>query len=185
MVEAKEFRRLLSNPGKIIDFKSGVICTEEDTSSWAQRVRKLSSIRHRNILLRTAHGDIMTRSRAFRFGLEEDMHCPDCGEVENLNHFFVDCILMKKVWEFTPKLLSEFDPKVSVCASISSILGFDRGVGRLQLTVNSEILLKRQQRYFEMAILESQIRNLINLVIKQDKYLNKYRMVESSDAAQN
>jgi len=62
---------------------------EEETTLWARKIKKLTSVKHRNVILRTAHGDIMTKARAFKFGLDNDMFCPDCEEVENLNHFLL------------------------------------------------------------------------------------------------
>ena len=50
-------------------YKSGLTLQPGEVMCWSKKVKKLTSTRHRNSVLRIAHGDVYTNERLFRFGL--------------------------------------------------------------------------------------------------------------------
>jgi len=86
---------------------------------------------------------------------------------------------MKSVWDYSHKLLKEVDHNAPMCNNMNTILGFDDRVKRLQLTLNAEILVRRQYRHFEADILELQIRNIFNLIRKHDKVVQGVAPLET------
>ena len=81
-----------------MELKFGPILNVEESLNWGFRVSKLTSTRHKNILLRIAHGDIYTKAKLNRFCMEPSDICPRCDLIENLNHKYVECDYVKKIW---------------------------------------------------------------------------------------
>ena len=52
-------------------YKLGMILTPGEVKHWTRSIKKLASSRHKNIILRIAHGDIYSNERLCRFGLLE------------------------------------------------------------------------------------------------------------------
>ena len=73
-------------------YKQGLVLDPGEVVSWTGSLRKLTSNRHRNIILRIAHGDVYSNERLYRFGLINDPKCNNCNEVaESINHRIIDC----------------------------------------------------------------------------------------------
>ena len=109
--------------------------------SWGLKLSKVSSTKHKNILLRVAHGDIYTKEKLHRFGMIDDSDCPRCGQVEDLNHKFMDSIYAKKIWDVTLNSTSSIltinpgnEPR------IKAIMGGYIDSSPTSLTLNAEIL---------------------------------------------
>ena len=72
--------------------------TVSEALNWGSRLNKLTSIKHRNILLRVAHGEFYTKLKLQRFNLIDNSSCPRCGHIEDLRHKFVECAYVKRIW---------------------------------------------------------------------------------------
>ena len=79
-------------------YKSGLILTPNENDNWCYNVRKLTSVKHKNLLLKIAHGDIYTKERKFRFGLSDSPNCARCGQTEDLRHKFYECDYVSRIW---------------------------------------------------------------------------------------
>jgi len=62
------------------------------------RIKKLNSVRHRNMILKVAHGDVYTLERKLRYGMTLNGKC-QCGETEDLIHKFWECKRIRHLWK--------------------------------------------------------------------------------------
>ena len=62
-------------------YKTGAILDPGEVLNWTNKTRRLTSTRHKNILLRVAHGDVFSNERLFRFGLRATPNCSNCHEL--------------------------------------------------------------------------------------------------------
>ena len=73
-------------------YKLGPKLTPGEVLSWTGKIKKLTSTRHNNILIRVAHVDIFSNARLMRFGLRQESNCPNCPEPnESIKHKIIDC----------------------------------------------------------------------------------------------
>ena len=113
--------------------------TPLEVDNWCLNLKKLSSVRHKNILLRAAHGEIYSKEKLARFGLIQDQQCPRCGLVEDLRHKLIDCEYTKRIWgvAFGKSNPTGYDLDIE-----NRILGAFRGCTATKLTLHAEILLR-------------------------------------------
>ena len=97
-ISSKEFRTARTNDSPTLEFKIGLRLAESDSLTWSLSLSKLTSTRHKNILLRGVHGDIYTQSKLHRFGLADNEKCPRCDATEDLRHKFLECDYIKRIW---------------------------------------------------------------------------------------
>jgi hypothetical protein len=76
------------------------------TQSYAYN-SKLTSIRHRNIMLRLICGDIFCNERLHRFKLVESNKCIRCNMVETPEHLLIDCEVARNMWLTLRYILSD------------------------------------------------------------------------------
>jgi hypothetical protein len=95
---SKEIRESLSTRSIITKFKIGLELEERQARTWLFKVNKLTSTAHKNALLRVAHGEIYTQERLARFGLSNDVGCPRCDLVEDLEHKIYKCTYVDRIW---------------------------------------------------------------------------------------
>ena len=94
------------------------------------------------------HGDVYTKDRLHRFGLVNDNTCPRCEEVETLQHKFIDCEYVKRIWAELARLGGS-DLRAE---PIKMITGTEISQTTLNLTIKAEIIgrilmLKDDQSY--------------------------------------
>ena len=122
-------------------YKIGLALNPGEVLSWTSKVRKLTSTRHKNILLRVAHGDIFSNSRLHKFRLRDNPGCANCDEaVESIKHRITECPKAQETWlkvneskialGLTP--LSDF--------TIENLLGTKDRVSSIELALNAEII---------------------------------------------
>ena len=150
---SKEIRVSRSSADRIKEFKIGLRLSEQESASWCLRISKLSSVRHRNTVLRVAHGDVYTQERLRRFGLSNTDRCPRCDEVETLEHRFVSCEYAKRIWreakKYTRQLIVTTGASVDpVKEAMSALIDHNLEV----LTLHAELLsrlisLNPEQQY--------------------------------------
>ena len=90
-------------------YKLGLIMTPGEVISCTSRLKNLTSTRHRNILLRVAHGDIFSNARLARFGLRADAACQNCqNPSESVAHRIKDCVSASEAWGELERAKSAF-----------------------------------------------------------------------------
>ena len=156
--------------------------TKRECRSWGLKLSKLTCTKHKNIILRVAHGDIYTKAKLTRFGLSNDPTCPRCHEVETLSHKFVTCPYVKKIWEATfllTRKLTTSDPLSE--APCVAILGSYLSSSPTVLTINAEIiqrihLLKEDLNYLIHP--KHFVRQALIFLLKREKKLHIKEEIE-------
>jgi hypothetical protein len=95
---SRQIRDQLEDEEPIACFRSGIILTPQESKTWGLRIRKLKAVKHRNILLSVAHGNVYTLDRKFRYGLVESPLC-ECGELDDLTHRLWECKRARRIWK--------------------------------------------------------------------------------------
>jgi len=90
-LSAKEIRGLIFTKDPLCLFKSGVILNPTSSINYFNKISKLTSVAHKNILLRALHGDIYTNERLFRFGMRDNPQCSRCESIDTLEHRLNEC----------------------------------------------------------------------------------------------
>ena len=104
---------------------------------------KLTSVKHKNILLRVAHGEIYTKMKLQRFNLIDDNSCPRCGEAETLTHKFIECDYIARIWNCVKTLSNLSMPNNQPQQPWhKNILGTLTDSSLTTLTINAEVLLR-------------------------------------------
>ena len=88
---SKDIREARSSKVAIGNFKIGMVLENSEALTWGLRLARVNSTRHKNIILRVAHGEIYTKEKLHRFGLTDSPVCPRCQETETLEHKFIQC----------------------------------------------------------------------------------------------
>ena len=138
---SKEIRVARSNHEPIRAFKIGLNLSELDAQSWSLKVAKVKSTRHQNILLRVAHGDIYTNEKLFRFGMHDTPECPRCRESDSLQHKFVECDYVKRIWAEAYKYTAATNNPLNINPT-EAILGAYKDSSVATVTLNAEIILR-------------------------------------------
>ena len=142
--------------------------TPGELKTWTLRIKKLTSVRHKNILLRAAHGDIFSNSRLFRFGLKDDPKCCNCPEAsETVLHRIVECPKALEAWA----LLEENKRKLGLTTlsdlTIENLMGAKDRVNKIELALQAELILKLTSRG-ESYCPEQLVRSAIMLVCESE-----------------
>ena len=140
-LSTKSIREARSTIPAITDFKLGLTLTNAESRSWSLKLSKVVSTRHKNLILRVAHGEIYTKKKLARFGLTNDPLCPRCQNVETLEHKFVTCQYVAKIWERVYAVtnhLTTSDPTLE--DPTKAILGAYLSSTTTVLTINAEIM---------------------------------------------
>ena len=140
-LSSKEIRLHRSSHDPICIYKLGAWATPAQVLTWGNQLRKVTNVKHQNLLLRVAHGEIYTNLKLFRYGLKNNPRCPRCGAIESLTHKFINCPYVARIWkktiELTNTLRSSIEPGEEASAQV---LGLVNGTDKVILTVHAEIL---------------------------------------------
>ena len=96
---SKEIREAHYHKPQINSFKLGLYMTDLESKTWSLRLSKLTSTRHKDTLLKAAHGDVYTKAKLHRFGLIDSSTCPRCDEIEDLSHKILSCGYASRIWD--------------------------------------------------------------------------------------
>jgi len=140
-LSSKNIRLLRSDRIPICQYKVGLDLTVAEAHTWLYNVNRITSIRLRNTIFRTIHGDIFCKERLFRFGLVDSPLCARCNNVETLNHKILECDYARKIIKemitATNRLrISPLNPDSYDIRSLLGVLESDETI----LTVHAEIL---------------------------------------------
>ena len=163
-------------------YKLGPILTPGEVMSWTSRTKKLTSTRHKNILLRAMHGDIFSNERLTRFGLRQDSRCSNCPELyENRIHKLKDCPSANAAWLELEKAKLELGLRNLTDLSIENLIGAKDELSKIELALQAELIHKltsRKERYCPKGLVRSVIKLIgyserlsIELKIKFDEWL--------------
>ena len=97
-MSSREIREIRSDKEPMCLFKVGMALTPAESINWFNLLRKLTSTRHKDTLLRIIHGEIYTKAKLFRFNLIDNPGCPRCGLLEDLNHKIFECTYARRIW---------------------------------------------------------------------------------------
>ena len=97
---AKHFREAQETSQPICVYKIGAVLSPTDNLSWAYKLRKLTSTKHKNVLLKIAHGECYSKARLHRFGLTDDPNCDTCGQLETIKHKAMECPVKLEIWRY-------------------------------------------------------------------------------------
>lgn len=125
----------------ICDYRSGIILTPGEVLNWTSNVKRLTSTKHRNCLLRIAHGDVYTNDRLFRFGLNNEPKCVNCNSLrEDLRHRLIECTKAREAWELLERILVNLG-YLSITLSLEGVIGAgeDNRTPKLALTLRAEL----------------------------------------------
>ena len=170
---SKEIRESTIDKKPIMTFKFGINMTAIEALNWGSRLSKLTSTKHKNILLRVAHGDVYTKLKLQSFNLIDNNSCPRCGQVEDLRHKFLDCDYVKRIWEasnrYRTKLLGDQYDNLEVGAAL---FGHNINSNLAILTLNAEVLLRISYLKDDQTFLvhpKVMIRSCIKALIRNEK----------------
>ena len=137
---SKSIRCAISPSEPLCVHKFGTILTPAEAIQWGHNLKRLTSVRNRNTILRVAHGDIYTKAKLFRYSLEDNPLCPRCGQYEDLEHKFVTCDYVQRIWNI---IFNVTCPNMTPDTPIENkILGALTGATPVLVTIHSEILLR-------------------------------------------
>ena len=124
-------------------YKIGMILDPGEVLSWTRRLKKLTSTRHRNIILRVAHGDIFSNERLARFGLRQDPNCPNCNaQIESVEHKIIECPGAVEAWLELERIKVILGLNNLSVLSMENILGAKDRLNPLELTLQAELVHK-------------------------------------------
>ena len=140
-LSSKAIRTSRSNNVPITSFKIGTSISTRDSLNWSLVLRKLTSVKHKDNLLRLAHGELYSKERLHRYRLVDSPDCPRCDQIESLTHKYFECPYVKEIWKktflITDKSRQHFDPNESIK---NKALGQVTNPNRTLLTIHAEII---------------------------------------------
>ena len=136
---SKAIREARTPNDPICVFKLGAIMTPLEVENWGRGIKKLSSTKHKNILLRAAHGEVYSKEKLARFGLVGDDTCYRCGEREDLKHKLIECPYVERIWRKV-LILTNTTNNANGSEIENQILGAFRTCTQTALTLHAEIL---------------------------------------------
>ena len=169
---SKEIRLERAMLSPLCSYKIGLNLERSQALSWGLRVSKLTSTRHKNILLRVAHGDIYTKERLVRFGMAQDPLCPRCNEIETLKHKFIECDYIKRIWDIAFCLSSQASVTNPINEDpIEAALGAYLTSNITILTLNAELLLRINSLKEENYLLHPKffVKATLDFLIRREK----------------
>ena len=124
-------------------YKIGLILDPGEVLSWTRRVKKLTSTRHRNILLRVVHGDIFCNERLHRFGLINEPVCLNCPEQsESILHRIIECPVANQAWQELEKFKRTVGLLPLTDLSLENLVGAKDHINKYELAFQAELLHK-------------------------------------------
>ena len=139
--EIRAARSLEISP--ICIYKLGPILTPGELISWSNKLKKLTSTRHRNILLRAMHGDIFSNSRLFKFGLRDSPACANCDEqIETIQHRLLTCPKANRAWENLEEVKGLLTMNSLTDLTMENIVGAKDNISVIELALQAELILR-------------------------------------------
>ena len=142
-LSSKILRENLNTVDPICIYKLGTILTPGELLCWTRMTRKLTSSRHKNILLRVMHGDIFSNERLHRFGLRDSPACSNCDElVETREHRIIECQQAREAWRELEVIKDKLSLTTLSDLSLENLVGAKDPLNKLELALQAELMLK-------------------------------------------
>ena len=163
---SKDIRLLINERLPICLFKSNIVLTPCESINYFTCVNKLTSVAHKNIILRALHGDIYTNERLFRFGMIDDPQCDRCEGIDTLQHRLGEC---PKVHDLFTELCSRTNRLRTLPHSeneeiTEKIFAIYRATNKATLTIHAEalkVICSKSELLNPVNLVDRLIRNLI------------------------
>ena len=160
-------------------YKSGLLLTPGEVLSWTNRIRQLTSTKHKCALMRAVHGDVYSNQRLFRFGLIDDPNCQHCEVNETLNHRLLECELAKQSWAQLESYIDQLGLFPIVHNSIETIVGAgETEFSKLALTLRAELVSRListgGRKYNPTAMVKASLQTI--LVVEKMSPVDKGRL---------
>ena len=181
-LSSKVFRLHLksSEDNLICAYKIGMLLTPGEVKNWVRNKRKLTSTRHKNILLRLAHGDIFSNSRLFKFGLLEDPKCNNCDQDnETVIHRFIECPKAIAAWAKLDEAKIKLNLSPLTDLTIENLVGAGDRLDKLELTLNAELLHRLAasggKEYCPIQVVKMAIKTIGTCECLEGEQLNRFK----------
>lgn len=158
---AKEIRDSRVDGEQICIFKIGLILTPNESKTWLHKIRLLTSVNHRSLLLKVAHGDIYSNERKFRFGLRDDPFCDRCGIIETTHHKLFECAASVNLWRKTLQVTGSWNENQALDLD-QRALGANTNATVGNLTLHVEVL----KTILQGKLLDIPPANLLKRIVK-------------------
>ena len=143
---SKQIRSTLTDNLPILIYKIGPILTPSESLNWCYTLSKLTCTKHKDIIMRLAHGELYSKERLARRGLIADPNCPRCYQIETIEHKYFDCPYIAEIWKrtmlLTDKLKTTIEPNRTL---IEQALCCTSNPNCASLTVHAEIVTRIRQ----------------------------------------
>ena len=152
-LSSKDIRQHRSSRQPICSYKLGAVAGASVALTWGANLSKVTSVKHKNALLRVAHGDVYTNLKLFKFRLKDTPRCARCGNIETLNHKVLTCTYVAQIWRHTFSLTDSIRVATLPNDQLQNkVLGIVTGTNPLLLTIHAEVLsrilhLKNEENY--------------------------------------
>ena len=141
VLSSKQIRLLYRNAENCA-LKIGTL-TPGELLSWTRKIKKLTSTRHKNIMLRVVHGDIFSNSRLHRFGLRDNPACSNCPEpVESILHRIAECPKAITTWDNLEQAKRLLNLTSLTDKSVENLIGAKERLNKIELALQAEVLLR-------------------------------------------
>ena len=142
ILSSKKFREARADKEPLCIFKCGLIMSPRESITFMARLKSLTSVRHKNTLLRYLHSEVYTGERLARYGLREDSNCIKCGQLDTLYHRLEECprniILFNSLEELTRSIRNGIT--VDAVDTLQKAIGCFDDCNTASLTLNAELL---------------------------------------------
>ena len=166
-------------------YKTGAILDPGEVLNWTNKTRRLTSTRHKNILLRVAHGDVFSNERLFRFGLRATPNCSNCPElIETTLHRIKDCPKAVLAWNKLEDLKTRLGLTRMSDLSIENLLGAKDNLAKIELALNAELLVKlttRSETYCPNQLVRSAVKLIGYSERLEPNLIEKFKEVLTSN----
>ena len=137
-----------------------------EVKNWTKRLKRITSVRHRSLLLRIAHGDIYSNSRLNKFGLIDSPSCNNCNcDLETIEHKLVNCPKAAECWQELHNIKEELGLPSDRVEGVEAALGVSDNYSKLSLALNCELLQaitsQGGKSYYPSAVIKSVTRTIL------------------------
>ena len=187
-LSSKSIRLNREKNDPITCFKIGANVTPRDSLNWALVLKKLTSVKHKDNLLRLAHGELYSKERLHRYRLVDSPNCPRCDQIETLTHKYFECPYVKEIWKktfvITDKSRQSLDPTESTA---KKALGLISNPNTSLLTIHAEIISRiRRLKDAEANLLmlpKLFVKNSVEWVLRRE--INEHLKEQISELLEN
>ena len=156
--------------------------SEEGLASITSNIKKITSVRLRNLVLRNIHGDVFTNLKLAEKGLIESSECNKCRNVETLMHLLHECWYSGRIWTYIKQLYratERYPRNYVVCNEF--VCGAD--LSRVKVNLHLEIIRMLQQKERPSFLPRTFVRIAISNLLISEKISNDRRYLKKLASA--